>query len=210
MSALPILIWSHYRGDAPSPFQAHIDAGQIREVREWDITETDFETAPAVLTTMHLDQIRAQSWQPYFSRLLARGGRIALSGHIMRPFLDGLSPYIAAERPGRGGLVLTVLAEHPIFSGIDRIACGSRRGVAGFYGRGHNPMPPGAVALTGLGPTHAPIDWIWDTLEGGSVFSHAGNDLWGVSEDNETTARLISNLVAWACNTKPSLDRDIL
>lgn len=207
MPALPILIWSHYRSGALSPFQAPIAAGRIREVLEWEMTKEDFEGAPAVLTTMHLDQIRALSWQRYFGALLARGGRIALSGHVMRPFIDGLSPYIPAGKAGRDGLTLSVLAEHPIFDGIDRVACGVRRGVAGFYGRGHNPMPSGATALTGVGPAQAPIDWIWDRADGGSVFSHAGNDLWGVSEDEETTARQISNLVDWVCAAKPSADR---
>ncbi len=204
MTAPPVLIWSHFRHGSQSPFQKHIDAGMLREVWESEMTEEDFEHAPAIMTTMHLDQIRAENWRSAFSRLLARGGRIAISGHIMRPFLDGLAPYRPAEKCGREGLKLAVLADHPVFDGIDRIYCGTRRGVAGFYGRGHNPMPQGGTALTSVGPARAPIDWVWNRPDGGSIFSHAGNDLWGVAEEPEITERLMDNLVHWLNGAIPT------
>ncbi len=202
-SSPPILICSHFRSNAlplqeTTPFRQYVSSGRIRELWEWDITEEDFATTAGVITTIHLDQNRAMTWKPYFSQLLSRGGRIVLNGHVVRPFIDGLSTYQPLSVRGKTDLALTVLADHPIFSGIDRISCGSRRGVAGFYGRGHNPMPEGGVALTGVGPDLAPLDWAWKHPSGGAVFSHAGNDLWGVAEEDCTTDRLIANMVDWA------------
>jgi hypothetical protein len=149
---------------------------------------------------MHLDQIRAETWRPALERLLDRGGRIFVNGHVARPFVDGLAPFVLSGR-GQVDLAQTVLADHPVFAGVDRATFQRRRGVAGFYGRGHNPMPAGATALTGVGRDRAPLDWVWRRPAGGAVFSHAGNDLWGNTEDAATNARLADNVIAWVAGS---------
>ncbi len=198
MASPPILLKSHFGEGTLAPFGPYLASGALRAVWEWDLTDSDFAQAPAIILTMHLDQIRAMHWRASFDTLLARGGRVVLSGHVMRPFIEGLDAYVPAPKDGKAGLALSVLADHPIFAGVDRLACGVRRGVAGFYGRGHNPMPEGAMALTGVGTAQAPIDWIWRRPDGGEVFSHAGNDLWSVAEPGRVTDRLVANMVLWA------------
>ncbi|MEN3930196.1 hypothetical protein WJT86_03865 [Microvirga sp. W0021] len=203
MSPVPILIWSHFKNEQhASPFDDYVAQGKLREIWEGDVTQHDIEEAPAAIITMHIDQNRAVNWLPWFSKLLDRGGRIAINGHVIRPYLEGVGTYIPAEKVGKSGLLLTVLGEHPIFEGIDRVACGVRKGVAGFYGRGHNQMPSGAVALTGVGPAKAPLDWIWQRPAGGEIFSHAGNDIWNISADEPINRRLTNNLVNWVNNAQ--------
>ena len=153
---------------------------------------------------MHLDQIRALEWRDAFEALLDAGGRVAINGHVARPFITGLEPYIPLPRQSLADLSFDVLSPHAIFSDIDRLAWRTSRGVAGFYGRGHNPMPRGGIALTGIGPERRPVDWVWHRPAGGSVFSHAGNDLWGMSESEGKGARVCDNLIAWAAG---ELDR---
>jgi hypothetical protein len=193
----PLLILSHF-GDPPRRICELIAAGCLTARREWDVSSNDIVAASGILTTMHLDQIRAMEWQDAFVHLLDAGGRIAINGHIARPFIPGLEPFAPLARQTRTDLAFDILADHPIFLGVDRLAWRFSRGVAGFYGRGHNPMPDGGIALTGISPERQPLDWVWHRPRGGSVFSHAGNDIWGMTGDEHNRLQVIDNLVAWA------------
>jgi hypothetical protein len=191
----PLLVRSHF-GGMPQAFAEAAASGRCVSAWEWDVTPALIAAASGVITTMHLDQIRAENWAADLEALLARGGRVFINGHVARPFVAGLKPFVLSGR-GQADLVQTVLAGHPVFEGVERASFQCRRGVAGFYGRGHNPMPDGAVALTGVGAAGAPLDWVWPRDGGGAVFSHAGNDLWGNTDDAEVTARLVRNIIAW-------------
>lgn len=191
----PLLIRSHH-GGLPRAIADLATDGRLVVIAEWDVTPDILHAAGGVITTMHLDQIRAETWRADVDALLDRGGRIFLNGHVARSFISGLKPFVLSGR-GPADLVQTVLADHPVFDGVDRGAFQRRRGVAGFYGRGHNPMPEGATALTGVGRDRAPLDWVWQRSAGGAVFSHAGNDLWGNTEDDAVTERLVRNVVGW-------------
>jgi hypothetical protein len=192
----PLLIRSHY-GEPQQRVRELIADGRVETRNEWEVEPRHIREASGVLTTMHLDQIRALEWCDAFDTLLDSGGRVGINGHVARPFIRGLKSYVPIPRQSLADLRLEALAPHAIFSGIDRLEWRTSRGVAGFYGRGHNPMPEGGIALTGIGPEHRPIDWVWHRPGGGVVFSHAGNDLWGMSESEGKGATIIDNLIAW-------------
>lgn len=191
----PILVLSHH-GHAPPAFRPWLDAGRLVSLWEWELTEDGIAQAPGLLLTMHLDQTRAMSWLPALDAMLDRHGRILINGQVARPFISGLGGFVLCGRK-REHYCLTVLGEHPVFEGVDRLSLEVRKGVAGFYGRGHNALPDGAQPLTGVGPEMAPIDWIWRRQAGGAVFSHAGNDLWGNTDDEAVRDRLIGNSINW-------------
>lgn len=200
----PLFIRSHF-GGLPQALAELANAHRIVTAWEWDVTPALLRAAAGVITTLHLDQIRAETWRADLDALLDRGGRVFLNGHVARPFVTGLAPFVLSGRE-QGDLTQTVLADHPVFAGVDRAGFQRRRGVAGFYGRGHNPMPAGALALTGVGPALAPLDWVWQRPEGGMVFSHAGNDLWGNTDDDAVTARLVRNIVGWVAEAPVAVE----
>lgn len=191
----PLLVLSHH-GDVPQPFRPLVEAGRLAAAWEWDLDPADIAAADGILLTMHLDQTRAVTWADAFEAMLDRGGRILVNGHIALPFLAGLAPFVLAGRK-RDDYRLTILGDHPIFAGVDRLGLEERRGVAGFYGRGHNPLPEGARALTGIGRAAAPLDWVWRRPGGGTILCHAGNDLWISPVDPAGMDRLAANAVGW-------------
>lgn len=163
-------------------------------------TELNIEhlrSATGLITSMHLDQIGMMEFSKELEEFLKRGGRWFFNGHLMRPLVFGLKNYEYINEEGKESLQLTQLANHPIFDGINRDSLAERKGVAGFYGRGHNPMPKGAIAITGVGRKQAAVDWVWKTPYGGEIFSHAGNDLQGTASDKKTSLRLINNIISW-------------
>lgn len=191
-----LMVHSHY--GTPPAFFTHAEQrghGFIR--REIDLTAADFEAASGLLTTNHLDQIGFLRWSDAVEAMLDRDGRWFFNGHFLRKLVEGLGIYVPIRQAKRTDLVLTRLAEHPIFAGIDQSSLEERKGVAGFYGRGYNPLPEGALAINGVGPDRLPVDWEWQRPNGGRIFSHAGNDLGGMGQDLALEDTIASRIIDW-------------
>jgi hypothetical protein len=191
-----LLIHSHY-GTPPGLFEHAVARGEGIIVRERDLTRAHFDNAGGLITTSHLDQLGFLAWSDAVQAMLARGGRWFFNGHILRSFVPGLGIFQPIIRARRADLVLTRLTEHPIFDGIDQASFEENKGVAGFYGRGHNPLPAGAIAINGIGPDRLPIDWEWHVPGGGRIFSHAGNDIGGMGGVNPTHDLVAPRIIAW-------------
>jgi hypothetical protein len=198
---MSVLFVNAHSGMAESLFDKPEAEGRLHRVRQGDLTAAHFAEACGLITTMYLDQIGFMQHADSIEALLGRGGRWIFSGHVLRPIVPGLGIYVPLPAPRRADFALTRLSEHPIFAGIDQKALEVNRGVAGFYGRGHNPMPEGATAVNGLGPRNLPIDWDWARPEGGHVFSHAGNDFWHNGDDDALHQVLVDRAVAWAAGS---------
>ncbi|MFT9846425.1 hypothetical protein [Aneurinibacillus sp. REN35] len=70
------------------------------------------------------------------------------------------------------------------------------KGVAGFFARGHHPVPEGADVLLTL-PGGEPITYIDRTTTRGTILVHSGNDLFGYRDSSTTTGRIGRQLLAW-------------
>lgn len=191
-----LLIHSHY-GPPPALFAKAVAKGKGVIIREIDLTEDHFAAATGVITTTHLDQLGFARFRPAMEVLLARGGRWFFNGHVMRELVSGLEKFVPIIGAKRADLVLTRLSDHPIFAGIDAASFEENKGVAGFYGRGHNPLPQGAVAVTGVGPERLPLDWEWTLPAGGKIFSHAGNDVGGMGSVNPSHDLVAPRILDW-------------
>lgn len=196
MTGSVIFLESHH-GGLPAVFASHKAAGRLRSVAEHAFDEAEIATCTGVIISMHADQIALAQRADVLERMLARGGRILFNGHVRRPVLVGLAPFEPSGHGTLADLLLVAQVPHPIFAGIERGMFQYRRGVAGFYGRGHNPPLPGAITLTTVGTRAAPLDWVWHHPGGGAFFSHAGNDIWTTADDAHAMARLAANIVAW-------------
>lgn len=193
-----LLVHSHY-GATPGPYVAAVAEGRVRPVREMELTPRHFAEAAGLITTTHLDQVGfLATWSAAAAGLLDRGGRWFFNGHMLRVLLPGLGLYVPLGKPmRRPDFALTRLSEHPILSGIEQKSLEESRGVAGFYGRGHNTLPAGGIAVNGIGPERLPVDWEWRRPEGGRLFSHAGNDLGGMGGESGVGAVLTERIVCW-------------
>lgn len=191
-----LLIHSHY-GTPPDMFLHAQEQGLGRIRREIDLSGDDFAQASGLITTTHLDQLGFLRWSAEVEALLDRGGRWFFNGHILRPLIEGLRIYQPIPQAKRSDLVLRRLSPHPLFEGIDMASLEENKGVAGFYGRGHNPMPAGAVAVTGIGPQGLALDWDWARPRGGRMFSHAGNDVGSMRGVNPTHAVIAPRILDW-------------
>ena len=196
-----LFIHSHY-GPSPKAFAGLAERGAVTFIRDGALTDAMIGSARGIITTMHLDQIGFAAHAGALATFFSRGGRLFFNGHVLKPFVDGLHTYRPLLSRKRADFDLQRLLPHPVFAALDPADMAVRKGVAGFYGRGHNPMPKGARALTGLGPLKQPIDWEWTLPGGGIMFCHAGNDLWSMApEGSDGPCAFAERIAAWTGGT---------
>lgn len=181
-----------------TPPQAVQDHPRTQIVAQPDLTPALLASARGLVTGNLLDQNAFLTLRPALESFLDAGGRWFLNGHILRPLVAGLAFYRPMEAPRRADFTQTRLAAHPIFDGIDTEKLETNRGVAGFYGRGANPMPVGACAITALRDGSVPVDWLWPRPGGGRIFSHAGNDLGQMGLEWDLAPLLQRRILDWA------------
>ena len=183
-------------GDLPSVTGFVEDA---EEVDHYMLGEIDLGRYRALLLPSHLDQRYFGGISDAISRFLDGGGTLVFNGHVAWPMLPEFQPFVPLPKLSLENLRVHRLVDHPVFDGVDPEDLTFRRGVAGFYARGHNPPPEGAVALNGVGPERLPCDWLYERPAGGRILMHCGNELWMYAGATDTSAaRIPQQLCRWA------------
>jgi hypothetical protein len=172
--------------------------GTVTIVEQPDLTLDMLLAHKGLITDNQLDQNAMVLMRDTLAAFLDAGGRWFFNGHMVRPLVDGMGQYRPIEAPKRADFHLSSVNAHPLFSGLDLTRLETNKGVAGFYGRGCNPLPEGAVAVNGLGPAKVPIDWVWARPKGGRIFSHAGNDLGSIGLEWNLAGELTRRMIDWA------------
>ena len=174
-------------GSVSPVIQKAADNGLVTIVEQADFDAQILSQHQGLITGQQCDQNVLLQLKPALEAFMNKGSRWFFNGHIVRPFLDGLHQYQPISAPKRADFDLNSLNFHPIFAEIDLKKLETNKNVAGFYGRGCNPLPENAVAINGLGAKFVPVDWVWHRTKGGRFFSHSGNDLssmgleWGLA-----------------------------
>jgi hypothetical protein len=180
-------------------------------VDQYDLANQDLLKFAALSISIHADQRFLLRHKDLVARYLDQGGIVLWSGPMAYPVIDGVGAFVPRPQRNLAGLTVTRLAEHPLFDGVTGQDLTFRRGVAGFWGRGHNPAPDGAMLLNGLDqtPHDAPVDWIWDRPRGGIVISHAGNDFLTFAQAGTGTSadRLAPNFAKWLMTSVANAQR---
>jgi hypothetical protein len=184
-------------GDVSPVIVAAAARGEATIVDQANLTPAVLEAHSGMITGQQLDQDALLALTPALEAFLDKGGRWFFNGHVVRPLVDGLLQYRPIAAPKRADFDLTPVNPHPLYNGIDLKMLETNKGVAGFYGRGCNPLPEGAVAVNGLGASQVPVDWVWARPRGGRMFSHSGNDLGSIGLEWGLADELTSRILAW-------------
>jgi hypothetical protein len=161
------------------------------------LERVDLRHYRGLLVTIHADQRYLAARRAQLEAFLAGGGAIVACGQVATPFLEELQPFVPLQDYRLDDLRVNLERPHPVWAGVESDHLTFRRGVAGFYGRGHNALPPGATVINTLGPRRAPVDFVCRPKAGGRLLVHAGNDLWGYVDADNTAARMTPQLLHW-------------
>jgi len=184
--------------EASPRMEAAAERGEVVIIEQQDLTPEILLAHRGLITGQQLDQDALLNLKPALEAFLDQGGRWFFNGHVVRPLLDGLKQYRPIDKPRRPDFDLTAVNSHPLYEGIELKMLEANKGVAGFYGRGCNPLPEGAVAINGLGEAQVPVDWVWARPRGGRFFSHSGNDLGSMGLEWNLAPELTRRIIAWA------------
>lgn len=127
---------------------------------------------------------------------LSEGRVVVFSGHLFRYWLPGAGLFVPKQIATFRDYAVRVVKPHPIFEGVLEEDITFRKGIAGFFARGHHPPPRGAEVLLALADGE-PVTYLDRSSSGGTILLHSGNDLWGYAGDESTAGRIAPQLLAW-------------
>lgn len=158
---------------------------------------TDLSRYALLVVPATADQEFLARHRGVIERFLDGGGVLHFGGQLHRDWLPGASTFVPLPKPSLAAYRVAEIAPHPIFAGVEPDDLTFRRGVAGFFARGHHPPPPGAEVLLRLAGGE-PATYVDQVSTRGTIVVHASGDLLGLGEHNGTGARVPDQLVAWA------------
>lgn len=148
---------------------------------------------PSMIDQEHL--VRHRGW---IRAYLDTGGVLIFGGQIHRQWLPDAAAFHAISPPSLRAYQVTEIAEHPIFAGVEVDDLTFRRGVAGFFARGHHPPPEGAEVLVRLSGGE-PVTYLDRVSTAGTILLQTNGDLFGYAvEETSTASRIPRQLLDWA------------
>lgn len=81
---------------------------------------------------------------------LDTGRVVVFCGHLFRQWLPGARPFVPKGIHSFRDYEVRIANSHPIFAGVRPEDLTYRRGIAGFFARGHHPPPPQSEVLLRL------------------------------------------------------------
>lgn len=162
----------------------------------YDLAEADLDAYAGLIIEGMVDQEHLYRHRDVIHGYLAAGGVVVFSGQLFRPWLPGCGPFVPKRIRSRHDYEITIAAPHPIFDGVTSDDLTRRRGVAGFFARGHHPPPPGVETILTL-PDGEPVVYIDRTTTAGVILAHSGHSLLGWGEPESRAARIDGQLLSW-------------
>jgi len=189
-----VLVDSGTSAEGASTRAAALDPA-VDVVDIYELPSARLDRYVGMILTAGADQVFLERNEPVVAGFLERGGVVAWSGQLYRPWLPGAGMFVPKDIRSFRDYQIHFVTPHPIFAGVDPADLTFRRGVAGFFARGHHPPPPGALVLAAL-PGGEPAVYMDTTSTPGTILVHAGGDLVGYATES-TASRLAPQLFAW-------------
>ncbi|MGH3934602.1 MAG: hypothetical protein ACRDS1_06445 [Pseudonocardiaceae bacterium] len=174
-------------------------SGRIERVDCYALGSTDLTRYHALIITPNVDQEYLTRTRHVIRSYLDGGAVLIFGGHLRGDWLPGASAFVPLANRSLATYRVTEVADHPIFLGKGPDELTFRRGVAGFFARGHHPIPAGAEVLTRLSGGE-PATYLDRVSTEGTIVVQATSDLlgysgealldWAVAESAQRRARV--------------------
>ncbi len=153
-------------------------AARVDRLDCYALGSTDLTRYQALIITANVDQEHLAAKRRVIRGYLDGGGVLIFGGHLHGEWLPGASAFVPLANRSLAAYRVVEVADHPIFRGKGPDELTFRRGVAGFFARGHHPLPAGAEVLTRLSGGQ-PATYLDRMSTAGTIVVQATSDLLG-------------------------------
>ncbi|MEK4198526.1 phosphate starvation-inducible protein PhoH [Cytobacillus sp. FSL K6-0265] len=175
------------------------DSTGFTHVDIYELPYTDLTPYACLVIGGMCDQDFLFEHKEIISSFLDEGKIVVFSGNLVTDWLPGGRPFVPKEIKSFQDYAVKIASNHPIFEGVLEDDMTFNKGVAGFFARGHHPLPEGAEVLLTLDGKE-PITYIDRQSTNGTILVHVGFDLFGYMGSNDlekTTSRISPQLKQW-------------
>lgn len=131
------------------------------------------------------------------NRFLNDGNVLVFCGNLATPWLPGASLFVPKQINNFKDYELQMPMESPVFKGVDIQEMIFKKGVAGFFARGHH-VPTNDVDVWLTIGEGRPATYVDRTTTRGTILVHSGYDLFGYDMGGgSTTGRIAGQLIDW-------------
>ena len=163
----------------------------------YDLPDYNLSGHQAVVIDEFADQELLFRQREQIWNYLNQGGLLIFSGHLYLPWIPGASLFMPKVIRNHADYdVMIPVDRHPIFEGVQAKDLTYNRGVAGFFARGHHPLPPHAEVLLMLSGGE-PITYIDRHSTNGTILVHSGKNLLRYTSGHNTSGRIGMQLRQW-------------
>ncbi|MFE4501075.1 hypothetical protein ACFRFQ_14550 [Rhodococcus sp. NPDC056743] len=189
-----------------SPFSKGELGYDVSLIDCYSLTDGALASHSVLVISSNVDQVHLARNRDVIRRFLDAGKVVIFNGHLDQDWLPGARHFEPVLPKTRSLYVVTDVVEHPIFDGVDKRHMTERKGVAGFFARGHHPVPDGAEVLVRLIGGQQ-VTYIDRVSTAGTILVHATGDLFGYAAGlhNNTAAKIPQQLAHWAASEADAL-----
>uniref|UniRef100_UPI00406CB447 phosphate starvation-inducible protein PhoH n=1 Tax=Metasolibacillus sp. FSL K6-0083 TaxID=2921416 RepID=UPI00406CB447 len=166
----------------------------------YDLSNVELASYKCMVILGFVDQDFLLEQKQIIADFLVEKKIVCFFGNLVTNWLPGQQPFIAKEIRNHWDYDISIAKQHPIFEGVTEEDMTINRGVKGFFARGHHPAPVDAEVLLTL-PDGEPVTFIDRSSTNGTIFVHAGNNLFAsgsmASQTPKTTSRIPVQLMQW-------------
>jgi|GEM_PF-4334920 len=150
-----------------------------------------------IIIPMQSDEIMLSRKREWLQGAWEQGASILANDIVALPYMPFLRPFEPIPLPGLGDYSVERHSPHPAFDRLPFDRFHLLEGMAGVYGVGHNPPPPGAKVVNTIGRGAYAIDWYIENEAGGIFFCHGGPDISAFHSGPHDTPNLTHDLINW-------------
>ncbi|KZF12530.1 hypothetical protein A2J03_17190 [Rhodococcus sp. EPR-157] len=198
-----------YPSGESSPFASGALGFDVSPIDCYELSDSALVPFSVLVMSSTVDQEHLSRIRDVVRRFLDAGKVVIFGGHLHRDWLPGAGHFKPVAPPSRTAYQVAEVAAHPVFEGVELGDMSTRRGVSGFFARGHHPVPEGAEVLVRLAGGE-PTTYIDRMSTPGTILVHATGDLfaYSVGIEDSTASKIPEQLAAWAVGEAEALQSE--
>lgn len=166
----------------------------ITVIDEYELESTDLSKYNVLLITYFVDQEYLYKHKDIIENFLNEGKVVIFSGHLFRNWLPGASLFMPKKINSHKDYFVQVIPGAPLFNGVKMEYMVYNKGVAGFFARGYY-YPPERAEVCLTFTDGKVITYIDRHSTKGTIILHAGRNILGYKNKNNTTNKISEQLI---------------